>query len=316
MAIPIISCSKAIIAWYAAIPKWLKNPETPEEAQRSARARMMSAGPLGMLGGMLTESIMGSSEPKAQPQQSYDGKTGAGVPFANTGQAPSKQNLSFMKNISPEHHEKIKEFSENHDYIIHFDSDIIFRKECISLLKEKINEGYDLIGPRRCYKNNMNGRTDLSELQDVSQTYFYAFNKTKISEQDFEKLKLMIVGYYNPLSHPILDYFDPVSFDILNNGGKSYFLDVDQVGGLTEDGNRKNKFEELNSDMDFGECLMHFAGIGSGRKFYTKGAKSAHASYVDWAIKRYGLYHKLFFEEELEGVEVDQKAYEQIKSTL
>ena len=50
----------------------------------------------------------------------------------------------------------IKEYSEGYDYIIHFDSDVIFRKESLSLLTDKINEGYDLIGPVRCYKNNMN----------------------------------------------------------------------------------------------------------------------------------------------------------------
>ena len=70
----------------------------------------------------------------------------------------------------------IKEFSTGCEYVVHFDSDVIFRKESLSMLTDKIAEGYDLIGPRRCYKNNMNGRKDLSELKDITQTYFYAFN--------------------------------------------------------------------------------------------------------------------------------------------
>lgn len=210
----------------------------------------------------------------------------------------------------------ITEFSKDSNYVIHFDSDLIFKKESISLLKNKINEGYDLIGPRRCYKNNMNNRTDLSELSDVSQTYFYAFNKNKITYRNFNELRQMIVGYHNPLGHPILDYFDPVSFDILKNGGKIFFLDVDLVGGLTEDGNRKNKFEELNSDLDFGENLIHFAGIGSGLKFYKKGPGNADKSYVDWAKKRYGVYHKLFYGERLEGIEYDEKNYELLKNGI
>ena len=210
----------------------------------------------------------------------------------------------------------IKEFSKGFDYLIHFDSDLIFRKESLSLLIDKIKEGYDLVGPRRCYKNNMNGRTDLEELRDVSQTYFYAFNKNKISEYDFPTLRQMVVGYYNPLGHPILDYFDPVSFDILKNGGKIFFLSPDDVGGLTEEGNRKNKFEVLNKDTDFGDNLMHFAGVGSGMKFYTKGIGSAHQSYADWAIKRFGLYQKLFYDKILDNVEINESTYEILKKEL
>lgn len=210
----------------------------------------------------------------------------------------------------------IKEFSKDNDYIIHFDSDVVFRKESISLLTSKISDGYDLIGPRRCYKKNMNGRTDLSELSDVSQTYFYAFNKNKISNYDFVTLRHMIVGYYNPLGHSILDYFDPVSFDILKNGGKIFFLNQDEVGGLTEKGNRKNKFQDLNSDIDFGYNLMHFAGIGSGMKFYNKGAGNAAQSYVDWAIKRFGLYYKLFYGNDLLNIKINENLYELLNKEL
>jgi hypothetical protein len=210
----------------------------------------------------------------------------------------------------------IKEFSKGFDYIIHFDSDVIFKKESLSLLYDKIDEGYDLIGPVRCYKNNMNGRTDLSELSDVSQTYFYAFNKTKISDYSFSDLRNMIVGFHNPLNHPILDYFDPVSFDILKNGGKSYFLDVDLVGGLTIEGNRKNKYEELNNDMDSGENLMHFAGVGSGMKFHFQGAEQTNQSYVIWALKRFALYYKLFYSISIDNIEIDDKKFELLKKEI
>lgn len=168
----------------------------------------------------------------------------------------------------------IKEFSEGSDYIIHFDSDVVFREECLSLLTNKISEGYDLIGPRRCYKNNMNGMKGLENLQDVSQTYFYAFNKNKISEYDFATLRQMIVGYHNPLGHPILDYFDPVSFDILKNGGKICFLDVDDVGGLTINGNRENKFGELNLDLDWGPNKFTMQGLDLATKHIIKEQKT------------------------------------------
>jgi len=210
----------------------------------------------------------------------------------------------------------ITAFSNDCNYLIHFDSDVVFRKESISLLTDKINEGYDLVGPIRCYKNNMNGRKDLSELKDITQTYFYTFNKTKISQYDFDTLRQMIVGYYNPLNHPILDYFDPISFDILKNDGKICFLNPDDVGGLTPQGNRKNKFEELNSDMDFGNNLMHFAGVGSGMKFHFKGQDNAHQSYVDWAKKKFALYYKLFYNTELSDISIDEEKYALLKKEL
>lgn len=210
----------------------------------------------------------------------------------------------------------IKEISGESNYIIHFDSDIIFKKESLSMLLNKINEGYDLIGPRRCYKKNRNGRKDLDHLPDVSQTYFYAFNKNKISNYDFGILRQMVVGYYNPTNDPVLDYFDPVSFDILKNDGKIFFLNPDEIGGLAEDGSRNNKHLELNSDLDFGDNLIHFAGIGSGMKFYYHGNGSAAESYVIWAKKRFGLYYKLFYGNDLENIEIDNVAYELLKNQI
>jgi len=210
----------------------------------------------------------------------------------------------------------IKEFSKDSDYIIHFDSDIVFKKESLSLIFEKIEEGYDIIGPRRCYKHNRNGKTNLDHLPDVSQTYFFAFNKNKIDSFTFDVLRQMVVGYYSPTQDPILDYFDPVSFNILSNGGKIYFLNPDFVGGLTETGGRNNKYGELNEDLDFGDNLVHFAGIGSGMKFYFNGADNAHKSYVDWALKRFGVYYKIFFNKSLENVEFDEKSYNLLKNNI
>ena len=36
--------------------------------------------------------------------------------------------------------------------IIHFDSDLIFKQECLSKIKEKLDAGYSLVGPPRPYK--------------------------------------------------------------------------------------------------------------------------------------------------------------------
>jgi len=206
----------------------------------------------------------------------------------------------------------ITEYAKNHKYIIHFDSDIIFREECLSFLIDKIESGYDLIGPRRCYEKNMNGRTDLIGLPDLVQTYFYAYNREKITTNNFSILQNMIVGYHSPKGYPILDYFDPVSFEILDNGGNIYFLDSDNFGGLTINGDKKNKYYEFNEDTDFGEKLIHFAGIGSGMKFYYYGGNT-HDGYIKWAIRRFGMYYKLFYDESFNGIEIDEHKYKIFK---
>ena len=207
----------------------------------------------------------------------------------------------------------ILEHSKGFDYVLHFDSDVIFKKESLSLIDSKIKEGYDLIGPRRCYKHNLNNRSDLGDLEDVSQTYFYAFNKNKISKYDLPTLRSMIVGFYNPLKHPILDFFDPVSFDILKNGGKPFFLDFQKVGAQDSNGNRINSYGDICKDLDFGDNLSHFAGIGSGMKFHINGPGQTPRGYVEWALKRYSLYCKLFYGTD-HGLDYDNSQYELLKT--
>lgn len=197
--------------------------------------------------------------------------------------------------------------------IIHFDSDTIFRGECINLIIDKLNDGYDLVGPYRCYKNNLNGRTDLSNLSDVVQTYIFGFNKEKI--KDRRNLIGMCEGHYNPLGHGILDFFDPVSFVILNNGGKIYFLDHDDYGGMNADGNKTNHYGEVNHRIDFGHKIIHFAGVGSGMNFYNNPKNVTHSGYMSWAKSQYVIYQKLFYDENFQGnFEVDK--YEIIKKHL
>jgi len=198
--------------------------------------------------------------------------------------------------------------------IIHFDSDTIFRGECISLMVEKLNEGYGLVGPYRCYKNNLNGRTDLGHLRDVVQTYIFGFNKTFINKSN-PNLVGMCEGMYNPLGHAILDFFDPVSFQILSSGGGIYFLDYNDYGGMNGDGNKTNFYGEINHKIDFGHKIIHFAGVGSGMSYYDNPGTGTSDGYINWAKSQYVIYQKLFYDENFTG-EYDHQKYEIIKNNL
>lgn len=203
----------------------------------------------------------------------------------------------------------------NKTKIIHFDSDIIFTDECVSEIKNRLSNGFDLVGPYRCYKNNLNGRKDLDNLNDVVQTYMFGFNKNKITKRNLNTLIPMCQGLSNPYGHPILDFFDPISFDILYNGGKVYFLDFNDYGGMDETGNKHNNYGEINVKIDFGSKLIHFAGVGSGMNFYNDKDNNTHEGYKNWAKSQYVIYQKLFYDENFIG-EYDQKKYLAIKNVI
>ncbi len=204
----------------------------------------------------------------------------------------------------------------NYKKVIHFDSDVIFRSECLSDILNKFQEGYHLIGPRRPYKMNKCNRDDVRSYADVSSTYFYGFDLEKVTTIDFNTLHGMIMGQNPILKHPVLDFFDSISFEILHNGGKIYFLDFDDYGSGNEDGNWLNSSGELNNMMDFGEKMIHFAGVGSGMNFYHNGDGNVPKTYTEWAKKRYSLYVKFMKQEVEVNYEYDKEVYNAIKKEL
>jgi hypothetical protein len=200
----------------------------------------------------------------------------------------------------------------NYSKVIQIDSDVIFRGECLSDITSKFEDGFDLIGPRRPYKNNKCNRDDIRHLDDVVSTYFLGVNLNKISKYDFNTLHRMIVGYYCPSGNPILDFFDPVSFDIIRNGGKVCYLPFEDYGSTDESGNSDNGFPKLNELYDFGNKIIHFAGIGSGMNFYYNGNGNVPPTYTEWAKKRFSLYMKVFYNEDIQ-FEYDENEYKLLK---
>ena len=205
----------------------------------------------------------------------------------------------------------------NYKKVIQIDSDVIFREECLSDITSKFDEGYDLVGPRRAYKSMQNVPAHLPEnqiknLEDVVSTFFLGVNIDKIGKYDFNTLHRMIVGYHNPLGHAIIDFFDPVSFDILNNGGKIFYLDYKDYGSCDDNGSFDNGFPKMNDLFDFGNKIIHFAGIGSGMNFYYNGNGNVPATYTEWAKKRFSLYMKVFYNEDIE-FEYEEDDYKLLK---
>lgn len=190
--------------------------------------------------------------------------------------------------------------------IIHFDSDIYFRGN--KLLHNIIDylDNYDLVGAPRSYKLNPCSRDDCRDLPDLVQTFCFGFNKNKINLDKIDKNNLYKYIQGNTLDNkPTIDFFDPISRDILNNGGKIHIINIDLMGGYcNEKGNRDNKYNIFNHWFDVGDEIIHFASVGSGINFYKAINKNIKIDvpqgYIDYALSHYKIWKYLFEDNDID----------------
>ena len=211
-------------------------------------------------------------------------------------------------------------------YYIHFDSDVIFFQNIIENIIEKIYEGNDLIGPIRNYRNNPYNLDLYKNLPDTVSTYLFAFNKDKIKREYLSNsfknfLKIFNLANFNlkndlknfntdylasiilgnsPKKIRFIDFFDPISHEIISNNGKVNILDPNLVGGCDDLGRRVTNFSHLNNlndeyKIDYGSALCHFSSVGSGYYYENNPDKIKNIpnSYIRYAINRYNLYKYL-----------------------
>lgn len=206
-------------------------------------------------------------------------------------------------------------------WLIHIDSDVIIRSACLKDLFDKIDAGYDLVGPIRNYKHNPNNRDDVRHLPDLSQTLFFAFNREKAIglngiPLDTNTLINMCRGTHNPYGESVIDFFDPVMFLILRNGGKVAHLNHVEYGGCDYYGKRNtNGFTEENMVLDFGTKLIHFSAVGSGMNFYQNRNVDVPQGYVQYALEKYALFCELFYKETLQ-VRFDRNKYKALYNVV
>lgn len=181
------------------------------------------------------------------------------------------------------------------DQIIHLDADLVFKKESISLIENAFDEGYDIVGSRRCYKNNP-GKVPVPDgIPDAVSTYFFGI-KTKVLPKgyNFDQMAKMMEGHPIDIDHPILDFFDPTYFHCLKNGAKTKFLGSHLIGGQNEAGSKTNVWDS-NLHVDMGIHLCHFGGTGTGYAV-EHGLSHPEQSYANWSLGRWALFSKLFYD--------------------
>lgn len=150
----------------------------------------------------------------------------------------------------------------------------------------------------------------IEHLRNIKWFLLYAFSYKEIKLSRFAK---MIHGTYNPLDFPTIDFFDPVMFDMIKNGAQTYHFHFDDVGGTNLYGKRDNCFKEINNfptpyKLDFGKKMVHFSSVGSGMNFYNNPKIRNHISstYVTYAIDRYALFCKIFYNEVIPEVSLEK----------
>lgn len=185
-------------------------------------------------------------------------------------------------------------------YLIHIDSDVYFKKESISLLTDSLDEGYDIVGSRRCYEKNPGGAIMKPGTPDAISTYFTGWHKEKLNANAYsnDEFIRMWQGAYNPLGFPVLDFADPICFAMLNNGAKIKFIDSNLIGGQDENGSKVNNYKN-NMHFDVGSHLVHFGGVGSGYAYYNK-LSNPEASYAQWSLGRWSLFNNFFYHKDIQ----------------
>ncbi len=181
---------------------------------------------------------------------------------------------------------------------IHFDSDVVFKKESLSLIENAFEEGYDIAGSRRCYVNNPADIVVAAGTPDTISTYFFGMKLDKIPHYEYDYFVRMCQGAANPIHKDNFDFFDGVTHAALDNGAKIKFLDFDLVGGQNEQGKKNNKYK-TNMHMDCGEHLIHFGGVGSGYAYFNKRSQPGQ-SYGEWAAGRWALFSKVFYNTDID----------------
>ncbi len=173
------------------------------------------------------------------------------------------------------------------DIFIHIDSDTVFVnngiKEIIEALKQK---DFSIAGSRRPYRHRhyrLNGKDHetLNNMPDAVNTDCFGFKTDLIKKRPKFLLKRKILGKRTSFV-PNIDFFDPITFEIIGQGGKICYLDSPDEGAHSKP----------NKQSSFFQSRISFAAVGSGSNFFKNPNVNTSVGYRNFALKSYSLYAK------------------------
>ena len=178
---------------------------------------------------------------------------------------------------------------ERKKLLLHIDADTIILDNVITDLYSAIMiEKYSIAGSRRPYKNRgyRVNEKKLDNLHDVVNTDCFIFDPTKINKFPMFHLRRKIFGK-RPLRHPTIDFFDPVTFEIVRKKGKIKYMDSDSKGSS----------DMTNWNSQFIQKRISFAAVGSGINFYKNPEVVTSEGYRNFALASYSLFSKHILKE-------------------
>lgn len=178
---------------------------------------------------------------------------------------------------------------------IHLDADTIFLDDVVTDLIKAIEiDGYSIAGSRRAYKNRGYRKSGKDGLKldrrpDAVNTDCFAFTKQFIALYPRFLLRRKLHGRRTSLK-PVVDFFDPITFEIISKGGKILYIDSPNNGSQS--------FIDYTSK--FMTSRISFAAVGSGCNFYKNGSEGIPEGYSGYALASYSLFSKYLLDKEIE----------------
>lgn len=113
--------------------------------------------------------------------------------------------------------------------LVHVDADQVFVGNAVDDVVDAIQGGATIAGPRRPYRHNENGRTDLVDMPDTVATFCTGFRSSSVPKRPRWWLERAISGR-RVNSRPALDFFDPVTQAVVRRRGSIAYLDSPSAG--------------------------------------------------------------------------------------
>jgi len=177
--------------------------------------------------------------------------------------------------------------SRKERFLMHIDADTIFLGDVVSFFfRDNQYSEFGLMGSRRPYKYRAYRKSGidsflLNRRPDTVNTDCFLFDKDLIPKSSSWLLERKIRGRRTSF-FPVVDFFDPISFNILKYGGRIKYIDSPS----------QDKSGETNYNSDFFNRRINFAAVGSGINFYKNAKVEVPIGYRRFALASWSTYSK------------------------
>lgn len=185
-------------------------------------------------------------------------------------------------------------------YLVHIDADMIFLGDAVSDVLNALMSGFVLAGSRRVYRNNSLGFANTYHTPDTVDTHCFGFSRERVSRFSAVTLTRRILGATRLdrlRRRVIIDFFDPVSLELLRKGAGAY-LDSPFSG--------PHGLKDFDSPF-LKKLLIVRSAVGSGCAI-SKGFMNASEPYRSYALESWEIYSSFFLKRApryVHGVDAD-----------